>query len=81
MTGAAVLAAAGLLGLGTVASAFASLRRALLVQAAGAAALGVAGFAALGAGSTAGPGFTSAFAPRFGVDGLTAFFLATLEIA
>ena len=49
-----------------------------LVQALGAALLSVAGFWALTAGSTVGSGFTGTFHPRFGVDGLTAFFLGTL---
>jgi hydrogenase-4 component B len=49
-------------------------------QAAGAALFGVAGFATLAAGSSAGAAFTSAFTPRLGVDGLTAFFVATLGV-
>jgi hydrogenase-4 component B len=50
------------------------------LQAAGALLLAVAGFWALAAGTSAGSPFTSAFEPRFGVDGLTAFFLATLGV-
>ena len=48
------------------------------VQALGAALLAVAGFWALGVGGTVGSGFTGTFHPRFGVDGLTGFFLGTL---
>jgi hydrogenase-4 component B len=51
---------------------------ALAVQAAGAALLCVAGFWGLLSGTTVGSGFTSAFEPRFGIDGLSAFFLATV---
>ncbi len=50
------------------------------IQAAGAAALAVSGFVALGTDATAGSAFTSAFEPRLGIDGLTAFFLATLGV-
>jgi hydrogenase-4 component B len=52
--------------------------RAVAVQAAGAALLCVAGSWALASGATVGSGFTSGFEPRFGVDGLTAFFLVTV---
>jgi hydrogenase-4 component B len=52
----------------------------LRLQAAGLAALGIAGFWALGAGGTYGAAFHTGFAPRFGVDGLTAFFLAMLGL-
>jgi hydrogenase-4 component B len=48
------------------------------LQALGAALLAVAGFWALAAGSELGSGFSGSFHPRFGVDGLTAFFLGTL---
>jgi hydrogenase-4 component B len=63
----------------------AALRRAtftvgLGLQAAGAAGVAVAGFWTLGAGSSFGAGFASVFAPRFGVDGLTALFLGTLGL-
>jgi hydrogenase-4 component B len=50
------------------------------LQAAGAAALAGAGFWALAADATMGSGFTGAFHPRFGVDGLTGFFLGTLGV-
>ena len=52
----------------------------LVVQAFGMAAVGVAGFWALGSGETAGATFTSAFDPRFGVDGLSGLFLGTLGV-
>jgi hydrogenase-4 component B len=52
----------------------------LRVEAAALAALGVVGFWALAAGGTYGAGFSSGFEPRFGVDGLTAFFLAMLGL-
>lgn len=52
----------------------------LNVQAALAAALGAFGFWALAAGESFGSGFTGAFSPHFGVDGLTAFFLGTLGL-
>jgi hydrogenase-4 component B len=55
-------------------------RTVLRAQAAGLAVLGVAGFWALAAGGTYGASFSSGFAPRFGVDGLTAFFLGTLGL-
>jgi hydrogenase-4 component B len=52
----------------------------LAVQAAGAAAIAAAGFWVLGSGAALGDGFTSAFLPRFGVDGLSGFFLGTLGV-
>lgn len=52
----------------------------LWTQAAGALLLGLTGFWALLAGSSAGAPFTSAFEPRFGVDGLSALFLGTLGL-
>jgi hydrogenase-4 component B len=76
-----VAAGAALLGLGTAGAAMRSaFRAAVVAQAAGAALLGVAGFWMLGDGTTSGSAFTSAFAPRFGVDGLTAFFLGTVGV-
>jgi hydrogenase-4 component B len=80
VTGALVLVAVALLVLGIVACAAASARVALSIQATGAGLLGVAGFWALTAGSTAGSGFSDAFEPRFGVDGLSAFFLGMLGL-
>ena len=55
-------------------------RRGLALQAAGAATLAVAGFAALIAGHPAGAVFTAQLTPRFGVDGLSGFFLGTLGL-
>jgi hydrogenase-4 component B len=80
VTAALVLVAAALLGLGIAACAATPLRVALALQAAGAALLGVAGFWALAAGTTAGSGFSGALEPRFGIDGLTAFFLGMLGL-
>ena len=52
----------------------------LVLQAVGAAGIALAGFWTLGAGCTLGEGFTSAFEPRFGVDGLSGLFLGTLGL-
>jgi len=52
----------------------------LRVQAAGLAVLGVVGFLALAGGNTYGASFSNALEPRFGIDGLTAFFLAMLGL-
>jgi hydrogenase-4 component B len=52
----------------------------LAAQAVGAAATALAGFWVLGSGASLGAGFTSAFAPRLGVDGLSGFFLGTLGV-
>lgn len=52
----------------------------LALQAGGAVALAVAGFAALGAAHASGAQFSSAFDPRFGVDGLSGLFLGTLGL-
>jgi hydrogenase-4 component B len=73
--GLAVLAAGGLLALSR--RFFAS---GLWVQTVGALLLAGVGFWALAEGATAGATFTSSFAPCFGVDGLTAFFLGTLGL-
>ena len=81
MTAALLLAAVALLGLGSAAcAANRTFRAGLAVQAVGAALLGAAGFWALAAGTTFGSSFTNGFTPRFGVDGLTAFFLGTLGL-
>ena len=50
------------------------------IEALAAAALGCFGFWALASGTTLGSGFTGSFTPRFGVDGLTAFFLGMLGL-
>ena len=52
----------------------------LLMQAVGAAAVGLAGFWALGSGDTLGATFASSFDPRVGVDGLSGLFLGTLGL-
>jgi hydrogenase-4 component B len=57
-----------------------SFQTGVLVQAAGAAGVGIAGFWTLGSGSTLGAGFTSSLDPRFGVDGLSGLFLGTLGL-
>lgn len=81
MSSAVLLAGIGLLAAGTAGAVLPrGLRPGLAVQAAGAALLAVAGFWAFGAGTTAGAGFTSALEPRFGVDGLSAYFLGTLGL-
>ncbi len=81
MSGALVLAAVALLGAGVVAAAVTSApRTALAVQTAGAALLGVVGFVMLAAGTNVGSGWSSGFEPRFGVDGLSAFFLGMLGL-
>jgi hydrogenase-4 component B len=80
VTAALVLAAAALLGLGIAACATGPMRVALAVQAAGAALLGAVGFWALAAGTTTGSGFSGGLEPRFGVDGLSAFFLGMLGL-
>jgi hydrogenase-4 component B len=81
VTAALLLAAVALLGLGSAAcAANRTCRAGLAVQAVGAGLLGAVGFWALAAGTTFGSSFTSGFTPRFGVDGLTAFFLGTLGL-
>jgi hydrogenase-4 component B len=81
VTPAFLLAAVALLGLGSAACANArAFRAGLAVQAVAAALLGAVGFWALAAGTTFGSAFSSGFTPRFGVDGLTAFFLGTLGL-
>ena len=81
MTAAFLVAAVALLGVGSAACAASrTFRVGLAVQAVGAALLGAAGFWVLAAGATFGASFSSGFSPRFGVDGLTAFFLGTLGL-
>ena len=81
MTAALLLTALALLGLGIAAcTAERTFRVALALQSGGAALLAVCGFWALAAGSSFGSAFSGAFAPRFGVDGLTAFFLGMLGL-
>ncbi len=52
----------------------------LLLQAAGAAAVGAAGLWALASGDTWGASFTSRLSPQAGIDGLTGVFLLTLAL-
>jgi hydrogenase-4 component B len=81
VTTALVLIGVGAIALGVIAAAAPKTFNAgLATQAGGAALLGIAGFWALGAGTVAGSGFTSAFQPHFGIDGLTAFFLGTVGL-
>lgn len=81
MSAAVLVAGLALLAAGTVSSALPrGFRAGLGAQAAGAALLAVAGFWLFGAGTTAGPGFTGAIEPRFGVDGLSAYFLGMLGL-
>jgi hydrogenase-4 component B len=76
-----LLAGFGVVGLGTVAAAARrTFRLGLLAQAAGVGLLGVAGLWILAAQTSIGRPFASALNVRFGVDGLTAFFLATLGL-
>jgi len=79
----ALLLGAGLAALacgGVLAAARRSFAVGVQAQAAGAAAVAAAGFWAFAEQSTAGAAFTSAFEPRFGLDGLSGFFLGTLGV-
>ena len=81
MIGAMLVAALGAIALGgAVGARRRSFGAGLLLQAAGAAGVGVAGFWALGSGATLGAGFSSSLDPRFGVDGLSGLFLGTLGL-
>jgi hydrogenase-4 component B len=81
VTAAALVAGPSLIALGGVVVAIRGrLGAGLGVQAAGAVVVAVAGFWALGSGAEVGDGFTSAFHPSLGVDGLTGFFLGTLGL-
>ena len=81
MTAWALLAAVALLGAGSAACAAPrTFRAGVAIQACGAALLGAAGFLAFASGTTFGSLFTSGMTPRFGVDGLTAFFLGMLGL-
>jgi hydrogenase-4 component B len=76
-----LLAAVALLSLGSAACATARASRVgFAVQVVGAVLLGAVGFWALASGATLGSTFTGEFTPRFGVDGLTAFFLGMLGL-
>ena len=81
MTAALLLVAVALVGPGSAACVPArTYRVGVAAQAAGAALLAVAGFWALAAGESVGAGFSGAFSPRLGVDGLTGFFLGMLGL-
>ena len=81
MTGAILVAGLGAVALGgALCAARRTFTAGIAVQAAGAALVAVGGFWALAEGDVLGAPFTSAFVPRLGVDGLTAFFLGTLGL-
>jgi hydrogenase-4 component B len=81
VTQALLVAGLGAIGLGGVLVAWPrTFLSGIALQAAGAAAVTVGGFWLLGAGDSVGSGFTSGFEPSFGVDPLSAFFLATLGL-
>ncbi len=81
MTGAVVIVALSAIALGGVlVAARATFLPGLVVQAAGAVGVAVAGFWALASDEVVGARFTSSFDPRFGVDGLSGFFLGTLGL-
>ena len=79
----AVALIAGLVGVavgGVLACACPTFTVGLGVQAIGAGLLAAAGLGTLLTGSEFGASFTSGFEPRFGVDGLSGFFLAVLGV-
>jgi hydrogenase-4 component B len=81
VTAALLLAGFGIVGLGTAGAATRpTFRLGILAQAVGVALLGVAGTWILAAQTSIGSPFASALDVRFGVDGLTAFFLAMLGL-
>ncbi len=81
MSSALLLGGLAVVGLGTVAAATRQgFRLGIAAQAAGAALIGAAGAWILTAQTTVGCTFTSALEVHFGVDGLSAFFLATLGL-
>ena len=81
MTGTLLVAGLAAIALGGVLAALrVTFAAGLGTQAAGAALVAVAGFWTLGADETLGAGFTSAFTPRVGVDGLSGLFLGTLGL-
>lgn len=74
-----LLGAVGLLAAGSLGAAWRrSFQLGTSLQTAGAVVLCAAGFWALISGAMIGHSFTSTFQPQFGVDGLSAFFLATV---
>jgi hydrogenase-4 component B len=81
MSGALLVVGAGLVALGALlVTRPRSYGAALTLQAFGAAAVAVAGFWVFSSGAALGAGFTSAFEPRLGVDGLSGFFLGMLGL-
>jgi len=81
VSSALLLTALGVVALGTVgAAARPTFRLGIRTQAVGVALVGVAGAWILVAQTTIGSPFASALDVRFGVDGLSAFFLATLGL-
>src|SRR4051795_2825584 len=81
MSGALLVVGAGLVALGALlVTRSRSFAAGFTIQALGAAAVTVAGFWVFASGATLGAGFTSAFEPRLGVDGLSGFFLGTLGL-
>ncbi len=81
MTAALLLAGFGVVGLGSAGAATRpTFRLGILTQAVGVALLGVAGTWILAAQTSIGSPFASALDVRFGVDGLTSFFLAMLGL-
>ncbi len=81
MIGGVLVAGLGALALGgPLAAGRRTFGTGIVMQAVGAAAVGMAGFWVLGSGSTLGESFTSAFSPRFGVDGLSGLFLGMLGL-
>ena len=79
MTSSLLVAAAALIAAGAgVSSRSAWVAGGMVAQAAGATLLCAAGLSGLLSGGIAGSGFASGLEPRFGVDGLTAFFLVTV---
>jgi hydrogenase-4 component B len=81
VTGAVLLVALGALALGGVLAAWRScFAVGLGVQVGAVAALGAVGFWILARGIEVGAGFSSAFTPRLGADGLTGFFLGAVGL-
>jgi hydrogenase-4 component B len=81
VTGALLIAGLSAVAIGGVLACFLrGFAPGVVLQAAGATAVGAAGFWVLATGVTLGEGFTSAFEPQFGVDGLSGLFLGALGL-
>jgi hydrogenase-4 component B len=81
VSGALLVAGLGALALGGILAFFRpAFSSGVVLQAVGAIAIGVAGFWVLGTGAVLGEGFTSAFTPQVGVDGLSGLFLGALGL-